>query len=50
MGRHTNPETGVVFEVDDSKDDRYASADAAPVAESKAAPLAEAAPKKAARK
>lgn len=25
MGRHVNTETGVVFSVDDSKDDRYAS-------------------------
>jgi len=25
MGRHMNTETGVVFSVDDSKDDRYGS-------------------------
>lgn len=30
MGQHVNPATGVVFSVDDSKDERYAAPKPAP--------------------
>lgn len=46
MGRHINPDTGVVFEVDDSKDERYTSGDRSADEAKKSTP----APKKSARK